>query len=89
MMLDNFICLLKIFCTLRPKMRLILQFLKLVFESCFYFCNIFKMREKISGNPQTFFVFVLNCTKRRCSQIKPQLKVEIENGGKAPYKPSF
>ena len=38
----------------------------------FYFCKILKMREKILWNPQTFFVFVLYCTKRRCSQIKPQ-----------------
>ena len=27
-----------------------------------------------------FFVFVLYCSKRRCSQIKLQIKVEIENG---------
>ena len=31
-----------------------------------------------------FFVFVLYCTKRRCSEIKPQLKVEIEDGREAP-----
>ena len=31
-----------------------------------------------------FFIFVLYCTKRRCSQIKPQLKVEIEDGREAP-----
>ena len=35
------------------------------------------------------FCFVLYCTKRRCSKIKPQLKVEIEEWLKAPYKPSF
>ena len=35
---------------------------------------------EILWNPQTFFVFVLYCTKRRCSQIKPQLKIEIEDG---------
>ena len=33
-----------------------------------------------------FFVFVLYCSKRRCSEIKPQLKVEIEDGRE---KPSF
>jgi len=34
----------------------------------FYFSKILKMREKILWNPQTFlFVFVLYCTKRRCS----------------------
>ena len=32
------------------------------------------------------FVFVLFCSKRRCSQIKSQLKVETEDGRKAPYK---
>ena len=26
-----------------------------------------------------FFVFVLYCAKRRCSQINPQLKVETED----------
>ena len=50
----------------------------------FYFWKIFKMRKKILWNPQTFFVFVLYCTKRRCSEIKPQLKVEIREGRKAP-----
>ena len=40
------------------------------------------MREKILGN---FFVFVLYCTKRRCSVLTdPQLKVEIEDGREAP-----
>ena len=28
------------------------------------------------------------CTKRRCSQIKAQLKVKIEDWRKAPIKPS-
>ena len=54
----------------------------------FYFCKILKMREKILWNPQTFFVFVLYCTKRRCSQIKPQLKVQIEDGREEPLKPN-
>ena len=34
---------------------------------------------------QTFF----SRTQRRCSQIKPKLKVEIEDGREAPLKPSF
>ena len=42
------------------------------------------MREKILRNPQTFFVFVLYFAKRRCSQIKPQKEVEIEDGREAP-----
>ena len=29
-------------------------------------------------------VFKLHCTKRRCSKIKPQLKVEIEDGCEVP-----
>ena len=35
------------------------------------------------------FVFVLYCTKRRSLQIKPQLKVEIEDGREAPWMPSI
>ena len=37
--------------------------------------KILKMREKVLSN---FSVFVLNCTKRRCSQIQPQLKLKVE-----------
>ena len=44
-------------------------------------------QKDIIGNPQTFFV--LYCTKRRCAHIKPQLKVKIEDGREAPYKPSI
>ena len=40
------------------------------------------MREKILWNPQIFKKNFL-CTKRRSSQIKPQLKVEIEDGREA------
>ena len=36
-----------------------------------------------------FFIDFLYCTKKRCSQIKPQLKVEIEDGREAPYKPIY
>ena len=35
-------------------------------------------------NPQTFFY----CTKRRCSDIKPQLKVETRDGHETPWKSS-
>jgi len=31
----------------------------------------------------------LYCTKRRCSQIKPQLKVKKEDGCEAPLNPSI
>jgi len=41
------------------------------------------------SNPQTFFVVVLYCTTRRCSEINRQLKVKIEDGREAPYNPSF
>ena len=48
----------------------------------------FKNARKKIENPQTIcFVFVLY-TKRRYSQTTPQLKVEIEDGSKAPCKPS-
>ena len=43
--------------------------------------NIFFIFENYE-NPQTFFVFVLYCTKIK-PQIKPQLKVEIEDGREA------
>ena len=57
---------------------------ELVFKRFFNFCNILKMREKILWNPQTFFLIVQS---KRYSQIKPQLKVEIEDGREAPKKP--
>ena len=31
-----------------------------------------------------FFVIVLYCTKRRCSQIKPQVKLKKDDGREAP-----
>ena len=46
--------------------------------------KIKKMREKYYEIRKLFFAFVLYCTQRRCSQIKPQLKVEIEDGHEAP-----
>ena len=33
-----------------------------------------------------FFVFVLNYTKRRCSDIKQKLKVEKEDGRKVNFQ---
>jgi len=45
----------------------------------FAFRKILKMCEKILLNMRTFFVFVLYCTKRKSSQIEPQLKVEMED----------
>ena len=45
------------------------------------------MRENImkSANKKK----IINCTKRRCSQIKPQLKVKKEDGCEAPLNPSI
>jgi len=57
---------------------------KNLYLKVFYFCKILKMREKYYEIRKLFFDFVLYCTKKRCSQIKQQLKVEIENGHKAP-----
>ena len=48
------------------------------------FCKILKMREKNIMKSANFFVFVLYCAKRRCSQIKSQLKVEKEDGRETP-----
>ena len=53
----------------------------------FYFVKILKMREKF-WNPQIFCLFLYS-TKRKCAQIKPQLKVEIEVGHEAPLKSKF
>ena len=41
------------------------------------------MREKKYYEIRRLF-YVLFCTKTRCSEIKPQLKVEIEDGREAP-----
>ena len=46
----------------------------------FDFCKILKVREKISFNIQTLFLFVLYCKKRRCSQMELPSKVKIEDG---------
>ncbi len=45
------------------------------------------MREKILWNPQPFFLFYTvqrDAHDSLCSQIEPQLKVEIEDGRVAP-----
>ena len=48
------------------------------------FLKYFKNAQKNIMKSANFFVFVLYCTKRRCSEIKPQLKVEINDGREAP-----
>jgi len=50
----------------------------------FYFCKILKLRKKYYEISKLFFVFLLYCTKRRCSEIKPRLKVEIDGEREAP-----
>ena len=45
---------------------------------------IFENAQKNIMKSANFFVFVLYCTKRRCSEIKPQFKIEIEDGREAP-----
>ena len=49
----------------------------------FDFCKILKCAKKYYEIGK-LFIYVLYCTKRRCSQIMPQLKVEIEDGREAP-----
>ena len=59
---------------------------KNVYPKVFDFCKILKCATKYYEIPK-LFCFVLFCTKWRYSQIKPQLKVEIEDGREAPQKP--
>ena len=53
-----------------------------VFKGFLFLQNFENARKNIMKS-ENFFVFVLYCTKRRCSEIKPQLKVELENGCEA------
>ena len=59
------------------------KFKKFVFKS-FLFLKNFENAQKNIMKSANFFVFVLYCTKRRCSEIKPQLKAEKEDGREAP-----
>ena len=48
---------------------------------CPKFCKIWRCAKKnIMKSANFLFVFVLYCTKRRCSEIEAQFKVEIEEG---------
>ena len=60
-----------------------LQNYKNVCPKVINFCKFFKMREKKLCCPLTFLFVILYCTQRRCSQIQPQLKVEIKDVSKA------
>ena len=60
------------------------QNLKNLCLKVFLFLKNFENAQKNIMKFANFFVFVLYCTKKRCSEIKPQLKVEIEDGRKAP-----
>ena len=57
----------------------IIKILIICVSKFYIFVKFWRCAKKILWNAQNFFVFVLYCTKRRCLQIKPQLKVEIEN----------
>jgi len=46
-------------------------------QNFFIFAKILKWAIKHYEIRKLFFI---NCTKKRCSQLKPQLKVEIEDG---------
>jgi len=63
---------------IKIKKQKIFKILKIL--KVFYFYKILKMRKKYYEIRKLIFVFVLSCTKRRCSQIKPQLIGEIEDG---------
>ena len=60
-----------------------IKILKICVKSFLFLKNFENARKNIIKSAN-FFVFALYCTKRRCSEIKPQLKVEIEDGGEAP-----
>ena len=49
----------------------------------FLFLKNFENAQKNIMKSANFFCFCF-ITKRRCSEIKPQLKVEIEDGREAP-----
>ena len=59
-----------------------IKILKIYVLKVFYFEKFWKCAKNIMKYAN-FFVFVLYCTKRRCSEIKPQLKDEIEDGREA------
>ena len=65
------------------------QSLKELYKKAFNLHELLKTHEKIFENPRTFFLFDLYCTKIRCSQIEPQLKVKLVDGLKAALKPSI
>ena len=50
-------------------------------QKLLFLCEILKLRKKKYFNiHELIFVIFLYCTKRRYSQIEPQLKVKIEEG---------
>ena len=59
---------------------------KKLYAKAFGFCEILKMREQIFEIGNFFCGFLLYTTRRKCSQIKQQLKVKIEEEGEALWK---
>ena len=49
--------------------------------------NFKYLRKKITS--RNIFVLVFYCTKRKCTQTEPQLKVKIKDGREAPKKSSI
>ena len=60
-----------------------LKLKKIVFRSFLVLKNFENARKKFMKFAN-FFIIFFYCTKRRCSQITPQFKVEIEDGRDAP-----
>ena len=62
-----------------------IKILKICVQKIFNFRKKFENAQKnIMKSANFFFVFVLYCRKRRCFEIKPQLKDEIEDGREVP-----
>ena len=59
-----------------PKEGLSILKNKHVSPKAFDLRNFKNAQKKIFENPRTFFCIVLHCTKKRCSQTEPQLKVK-------------
>ena len=61
-----------------------------MFKSFLFLRNFENAQKNIMKSANFFFLFyTVQCTKRRCSEIKLQLKVEIEDGREAPLNPSI
>ena len=59
-----------------------------ILQNFFEFCKILKMHEKYYEIRETFLFLFYIAERENALQIKPQLKVEIEDGRWVPRKPS-